>query len=52
MAESIDNEKINMIIGKEARIYKTGDILTEDFRPDRVNIEISNDNQIVQIWMG
>mgnify|MGYP001154508931 CR=1 FL=1 len=52
MAESVMEEKIETIIGKEARIYKTGDALTEDFRPERVNIELSASNKIVQVWMG
>jgi hypothetical protein len=45
-------KKIETILGKTTRIYKIGDALTEDFRPDRVNIELSENNEIVQIWMG
>lgn len=52
MSDSINNEKIETIVGKKARVYKTGDALTEDFRPERVNIELSENNEIVQIWMG
>jgi hypothetical protein len=52
MPDSRSNEKIEVIIGKEARVYKTGEALTEDFRPERVNIELSESNEIIQIWMG
>ena len=52
MSDSINDEKIETIVGKEARVYKTGDALTKDFRPERVNIELSENNEIIQIWMG
>lgn len=52
MTDLLIDEKIETIIGKEARVYKTGDALTEDFRPERVNIELSANNEIIQIWMG
>jgi hypothetical protein len=40
------------LIDKQARIYHSGDMLTQDFIPERVNIELSSDNKIVQIWFG
>ncbi|WP_444946386.1 I78 family peptidase inhibitor [Microbulbifer sp. VTAC004] len=43
---------ISSIIGKYSRIYKTGEALTEDFRPERVNIELDNNGNIVNIWKG
>lgn len=52
MSEALIDEKIETIIGKQARVYKTGDALTQDFRPERVNIELSENNEITQIWMG
>jgi hypothetical protein len=40
------------IIGRPVRVYKTGDALTKDFRPERVNIEVSEAHQIARIWFG
>lgn len=52
MNGNIHDKLISTIIGKAVRIYKTGDILTQEFIPDRVNIELSNTDKIVRIWMG
>ena len=52
MSDQDDGRKVSSLIGKQARVYKTGDALTEDFRPDRVNVELSEENEIIQIWMG
>ncbi len=52
MADSIHNEKIETILSKEARVYRTGDAITTDFKEERVNIELSENNEIVRIWMG
>jgi hypothetical protein len=45
---------VKTLIGKHCRSYKTGDMLTKDFRPDRLNIEFATAEMrtIVQIWMG
>jgi hypothetical protein len=41
------------LIGKSLRVYHTGDILTEDFRPDRANIELAPQTErIVRVWSG
>ena len=41
------------MIGRMLRVYKTGDGLTKDFRPDRVNIELNpSSEQIVYVWIG
>jgi hypothetical protein len=40
------------LLAKQARVYHTGDMLTQDFVPERVNIELSHDNKIVRIWLG
>jgi len=41
------------LIGKTLRVYHTGDPLTEDYRPDRANIELSPATQrIVAVWFG
>jgi len=52
MADSIYNEKIETIISKQARVYKTSDAIIKDFRAERVNIELSENGKIVRIWMG
>lgn len=53
-AESQDpnDMPVSKLIGKHSRIYKSGDALTQDFRPDRVNIEVDDSGKIVKIWMG
>ena len=43
---------IEEMIGRPSRYYTTGDILTEDFIPRRVNIEVNTDREIVRIWFG
>jgi len=40
------------IIGRPIRCYVTGDLLTEDYRPERVNIEHNKQGIIVSIWFG
>ena len=52
MANEMKKEPVETIIGKKARIYNTGDMLTEDYIPERVNIELSDSDVIVRIWMG
>jgi hypothetical protein len=43
---------IQELIGRPSRYYTTGDILTEDFIPKRVNIEVNTNTEIVRIWFG
>lgn len=43
---------ISELIGRTCRYYKTGDSLTYDLRPNRVNIEVNNRREIVRIWFG
>jgi hypothetical protein len=43
---------VRELIGHPIRVYKTGDALTRDWRPDRVNIETSTDGIVVDIWFG
>lgn len=43
---------IGILIGRHARVYHTGDMLTMDYRPDRINVELSAANDIVSIWQG
>ncbi|MEQ8817862.1 MAG: I78 family peptidase inhibitor [Thalassobaculum sp.] len=44
--------QISELIGRRSRHYRTGDALTMDFRPDRVNIEVNAAHEIVRIWFG
>jgi len=46
---------IRELLGKNGRFYKTGDLLTKEFRRDRVNVEVTavdGDSKIVDIWFG
>lgn len=43
---------IRELVGHPIRVYTTGDALTEDFRPDRFNVELSVDDVIVSTWFG
>lgn len=52
MSNEVNDNPISTLIGKPSRVYTTGDMLTEDFIPDRVNIELSESGEIVKIWMG
>ena len=40
------------LLGRPVRFYTTGDGLTMDYRPERVNIEQSPSHHIVKIWFG
>lgn len=42
---------LSEVIGRAVRFYKTGDSLTMDYRPQRVNIEHA-EGAIVRIWFG
>lgn len=46
--------QIKELIGRPLRVYATGDALTLDYRPERVNIEIGPDGErrIVDVWFG
>lgn len=43
---------IAQLVGHPLRVYKTGDGLTKDWRPERCNIELNNSDVIVSIWFG
>lgn len=43
---------IRELLGRTVRVYTTGDAITQDFRPERVNIEMSTNREIVDIWFG
>lgn len=41
------------LIGRKVRAYHTGDVLTMDHMPERVNIELNrNTYRVVSVWMG
>lgn len=52
MSDNLNREPISILIGKPSRIYKEGSPVTDDYIPDRVNIEVSQSGEIVKIWMG
>ncbi|GAB1720466.1 MAG: hypothetical protein NTAFB09_21970 [Nitrosospira sp.] len=43
---------VRELIAHSIRVYKTGDTLTRDWQPDRVNIETNMDRTIINIWFG
>lgn len=43
---------IRELIGHPLRVYQTGDAITKDWRPDRVNIETDENAVIVDVWFG
>ncbi len=43
---------IKELVGHPIRVYKTGDGLTQDWRPARVNFETNDGGDIVDIWFG
>lgn len=43
---------VSELIGWPLRAYRTGDILTDDFVAERVNIETSAEGKIVRLWRG
>jgi hypothetical protein len=43
---------IRELVGHPLRVFKTGDPLTDDWRPDRCNIETNDKKVIVNIWFG
>ena len=44
--------QVRELLNRPLRVYKTGDPITEDFRPERVNIEVSEKQFIKDIWFG
>jgi hypothetical protein len=40
------------LIGKLARIIRPGDMVTQDYSPERVNIVLDEESQIVEIRFG
>lgn len=43
---------IRGLVGHPLRVYKTGDAITKDYRPNRFNIEIGKKGLIVNVWFG
>lgn len=43
---------IRELLGRPGRCYRQGDALTQDYRPERVNIEMDAGNRITNIWFG
>lgn len=44
--------QIEELIGRPLRVYKTGEVITQDFISNRVNIETDDQGVIVNIWFG
>lgn len=52
MPDELLEEKVSVLIGKKIRVYKTGEMLTDDYIENRVNIEVSQEGLIEKIWYG
>jgi hypothetical protein len=51
--DDILSETIGSLIGPRVRVYREGEPITEDYRPDRVNIVLARSrSQIVSIYRG
>ncbi|WP_377289172.1 I78 family peptidase inhibitor [Rhizobium sp. SG2393] len=47
------NSPVSSLVGRPLRVYHTGDMVTQDYNPQRVNIELKPDSdEIVQITFG
>jgi hypothetical protein len=45
-------QTVQELVGHPLRMYKTGDMLTLDWRPNRCNIEVNESRVIVKVWFG
>lgn len=43
---------VRELLGRPSRCYQQGDVLTMDFRPERVNVERDDKGRISDIWFG
>ncbi len=44
---------LSELLGKTLRVYRTGDLLSTDYLPDRANVELDPRNsRIVDVWFG
>ncbi|MBD0782130.1 hypothetical protein FX995_10405 [Pseudoalteromonas flavipulchra] len=53
VVQDIDYSKsLKTIVGKVVRVYQSGDMLTQDHQPQRLNIELNDAQQVVRMWWG
>lgn len=45
-------ETVETQLPETARILPPGSVMTQDFRPDRLNVNLDEDGVIVRIWCG
>lgn len=50
VGQSIDTT--DGVFPETARILPPNSVMTQDFRPDRVNVNLDEDGVIVRIWCG
>ena len=54
-AQASDSDELltaDSMIGKRLRVYHSGDPVTLDYDPDRLNIELGPDDRIVNVSLG
>lgn len=49
---SSNPQTVQELVGRTLRVYKTGDPLTKDWRPERCNIEVNDSPKIIKVWFG
>ncbi len=50
--KTLSDEPVSSLLGSPVRVYTHGDMLTQDFVPERVNIELSQQGEIQRVWRG
>ncbi len=49
------NQPLDQVEGQlpeQARILPPDSVMTQDFRPDRVNVDLDEDGVIIRLWCG
>lgn len=49
---ALNPNSVQDLVGHPLRTYKTGDLITYDWRPNRCNIELDDSHSIVKVWFG
>lgn len=51
--QNILDQQVKSLLGRNTRVYRENDMVTKDYRPDRLNIVLgASTNKIVAIYMG
>ncbi|MFZ4763104.1 MAG: I78 family peptidase inhibitor [Alphaproteobacteria bacterium] len=50
--KKLNKAALETLQGKKLRVVKQGDIITQDFSTDRLNLEIDDKSRIFRAWIG